>query len=364
MRLTHALLFSSLIALAGCGSSSTTTPAPTFTSGSVYETNAPITVSTIAGTAGSTGSTDGTSALFGQPNGVAVSGNTLFVADFGNSTIRAMDLTSKAVTTLAGTAGATGTAGGIGALARFNGPHFLTVDGTGTNLYVSDYNNNSIRKVVIASGLVTTLAGSAAGTAGAADGAGAAASFNGPSGIAITPDGTTLYVADSQNSSIRKIVIASGAVTTLATSATLGNPSGMVIDSTGTNLYLADYSANLIDKIAIPTGAVTIGAVTTLAGSAAHFGTADGTGAAASFFTPTGITMIGSNLYVTDFADDIVRKVTLGGVVTTVAGSAGTAGSTDGAGSAARFANPVGISTDGTNLFVADAVNRTLRMIK
>ena len=361
MRLTFALLFSSLIALAGCGSSSTSS-GPTFTSGSVYETNAPITVSTIAGTVGVAGSTDatGTNARFGQPNGVIVSpdGTTLYLTDFGNSTIRAMDLASGAVTTLAGTTGVAGNADGTGTSARFNGPHFLTTDGI--NLYVPDFNNNSIRKIVIATGAVTTLAGSTAGAAGAVDATGTAARFSGPGAIAITPDGTALYVADFNNASIRKVVVATGVVTTMVTTAPFINPAGIICDASGTNLYVTDVTANTVSKVVIATGAVS-----TLAGSTAFFGTADGTGSSASFFTPNGITLIGTNLYVTDPGDAIVRKIAVGtGAVTTVAGVAGTAGSANGVGNIARFNGPLGITTDGTSLFLADSGNKTIRKIQ
>ena len=357
MRKTYVLLFSALIALAGCGSSA---PGSTHTSGSIYETNSPIAVSTIAGTVGVAGSTDatGTSALFGQPNGVIVSpdGKTLYVTDFGNNTVRAMVLATGAVTTIAGTAGVTGAADATGPAASFNGPHFITTDGS--KLYVTDFFNNSVRQIVIATGAVTTLAGSTSGTSGSIDATGTAARFNGPAGITVTPDGSTLFVADTDNASIRKIVLATGAVTTL--NPAFSTPAGLICDATGTNLYVADFGANTINKIVIATGAVS-----TAAGSATSFGSADGTGSAASFFTPNGITLLGSSLYVTDLSDNIVRKVALAtGAVTTVAGTAGAAGSANGSGAAAGFNNPIGITTDGTSLYVADSGNKTIRKIQ
>jgi DNA-binding beta-propeller fold protein YncE len=98
---------------------------------------------------------------------------------------------------------------GTGTQARFNSPYGITSDGI--NLYVSDTLNNAIRKIVIATGVVTTMAGS--GTAGAADGIGSAATFDQPYGI--TTDGTNLYVADTNNNKIRQIVIATGEVSSL-----------------------------------------------------------------------------------------------------------------------------------------------------
>jgi sugar lactone lactonase YvrE len=357
VKMISVLMVSALLALTGCGSSSS---GSTFSSGTIYETTAPITVSTIAGTAGVSGATDGTGALFGQLNGVTVSPDrtTLYLADFGNNTVRAMVLATGAVTTIAGTAGATGTTDATGSAARFNGPHQITTDGV--NLYLTDFFNNSIRQIVIATGAVTTLAGSTAGTAGAVDASGTAARFNGPGGITITPDGTTLYVADFNNASIRKIVIATGAVTTVTTSAAFGNPGGIICDGTGTNLYLTDFTGNTINKIVISSGAVTV-----LAGSSAHFGSADGIGSAASFYTPNGLTLLGSNLYVTDTLDHIIRKVSITtGVVTTVAGSPGVIGSSNGIGAAAGFNSPIGITTDGTSLYVADSGNKTIRKIQ
>jgi sugar lactone lactonase YvrE len=359
MKLTHTLLLSALLALTGCGSS---TSNQTPTTGSTYEANAPTAVSTIAGSVGVVGSTDanGTSALFGQPNGIIASpdGKTLYVADYGNNTIRQMVLSTGAVTTIAGSAGVAGTTDGTGSAARFNGPHLLTTDGT--NLFVPDYNNNSIRQVVIATGVVTTLAGSTAGATGAVDATGTAARFNGPGGITITPDKSTLYVTDYNNGFIRKIDLTTKAVTTVSTSAPLRNPAGIICDATGTHLYLTDFTANTINQLVISSGVVS-----TLAGNTATYGSADGIGSLASFYTPNGITLVGNNLYVTDTSDDIIRKVsTTTGAVTTVAGGVGVVGAANGVGIVASFYGPLGITTDGTNLFVADSGNKTIRRIQ
>jgi len=108
--------------------------------------------------------------------------------------------TSGAVTTVAGT-GSSGSANGTGTSASFNTPVGITTDGT--NLYVADYDNHLIRKIVISTGVVTTLAGT--GSSGSVDGTGTSASFSSPTGI--TTDGTNLYVADTNNNLIRKIVL-------------------------------------------------------------------------------------------------------------------------------------------------------------
>ena len=277
----------------------------------------------------------------------------------------ALNLTT-AVTTFAGQAGLVGSTDGTGAAARLNYSRAITTDGT--SLYVADTDNDTVRKIVIASGAVTTLAGQA-GLAGSTDGTGAAALFNTPRGI--TTDGTSLYVADSGNDTVRKIVIASGAVTTLAgTAGTTGStdgtgaaalfntPRGITTD--GTSLYVADRSNDTVRKIVIASGAVT-----TLAGTATVTGSTDGTGAAARFNTPYGVTTDGTNLYVADTSNNTVRQIVIAsGTVTTLAGTAGIFGSTDATGAAARFNGPQGITTDGTSLYVADSGNDTVRKIK
>jgi sugar lactone lactonase YvrE len=163
-----------------------------------------------------------------------------------------------------------GSADGTGAAARFNYPQGVTADGSG-NVYVADSNNFTIRKITPA-GVVTTLAG-AAGASGSVDGAGAAARFNRPSGLAVDGSGN-VYVADTYNHTIRKITPA--------------------------------------------------GVVSTLAGTALAYGSADGTGAAARFFYPQGVAADGSgNVYVADSNNLTIRKITPAGVVTTLAGAAG-----------------------------------------
>jgi hypothetical protein len=205
-------------------------------------------VTTFAGTAGLSGSTDGTGAAarFNYPDAVATDGTNLYVTDAGNNTIRQIAIATGAVTTLAGTAGSTGATDGTGTAALFASPVGITTDGT--NLYVADRANDTIRQVAIATRAVTTLAGSA-GMEGAADGAGSAARFYLPSGI--TTDGMNVYVADTYNHTIRKIVVATGAVTTLAGSpGNIGSADGtgaaarffypIALTTDGTNLYVAD----------------------------------------------------------------------------------------------------------------------------
>ena len=320
-------------------------------------------VSTFAGTAGVIGSKDGTVGTeLNYPSSVTTDGVNLYVADTSSHTIRKIVIATGAVTAFAGSAGVTGATDGIGAAARFYSPYGITTDGA--NLYVADTFNHTIRKIVISTGAVTTVAGSA-GAKGSTDGT-AAARFNFPFGI--TTDSANLFVGDTGNHTIRKIVIATGAVSTVAGSAGVigsadgtaaarfNQPTGIITD--GANLYVADTNNDTIRKIVIATGAVT-----TLAGSAGVAGSTDGTGVAARFRSSYGITTDGTNLYVADTFNHTIRKIVIAtGAVTTLAGSAGVSGITDG--TAAKFYYPEGITTDGASLYVTDTLNHTIRRIQ
>ncbi len=324
-------------------------------------------VTTLAGTANSSGSVDGSgsAARFNFPTGVAVNGSgNIIVADAFNQTIRSIT-PAGVVTTLAGSAGLTGSVDGTGSAARFNLPSSVSVDATGT-VYVADTNNNTIRKVT-AAGVVTTLAGSA-GSAGSTDATGSAARFFAPSGLVVDGSGN-VYVSDTNNDTIRKVT-AAGVVTTYAGIAIYGSgdgigtnahftfPAGTAVDSAG-NIYVADSGNHTIRKI------TSTGTVTTLAGSTGNSGSADGTGTAARFNDPGAVAVDSAgNVYVADAGNATIRKVTAAGVVTTLAGSAGLVGSTDGTGAAARFNFPAGVAVDSAgNVYVADAGNAIIRKI-
>ena len=330
-------------------------------------TYTPYAFTTLAGLAG-TGSADGTgsAAQFNNPLGVAVdSAGNAYVADTYNNTIRKITPTGV-VTTLAGLAGQIGSADGTGSAARFNSPLVVAVDGAG-NVYVADSSNNTIRKITPA-GVVTTLAG-LAGSSGSVDGTGSAAQFYGPRGVAV--DGASnVYVTDLGNRTIRKITPV-GVVTTLAglagssggadgtgNGARFDHPEGVTVDSAG-NVYVADTYNYTIREI------TPAGVVTTLAGLAKSGGYADGTGSGARFDHPNGVAVDSAgNVYVTDTYNYTIRKITSAGVVTTLAGLTGSTGSADGAGSTARFYYPRGVAVDGAgNLYVADTQNNVIRKI-
>jgi serine/threonine protein kinase, bacterial len=253
------------------------------------------------------------------------------------------------VSTLAGSS-SPGSTEGIGSAAGFSYPSGLVVDSSGT-IYVADYNNHKIRKISPA-GVVTTLVTSPA--------------IYNPIGIAV--DGTgNIFVTTEYGQVVYKIT-STGTVTTLAgtgyagstdgtgTVARFTNPRGIAIDGSG-NLYVADYSNHKIRMIS------SVGVVTTLAGSGTS-GFANGTGTAASFNYPEGVAVDGSgNVYVADNGNDMIRKISPTGVVTTLAGSR-SYGSTDGTGSAASFHDPVAVAVDSAgNVYVADYGNNKIRKI-
>ncbi|MCL5097141.1 MAG: hypothetical protein M1608_06375 [Candidatus Omnitrophica bacterium] len=311
------------------------------------------TFTTLAGAAGQeAGSADGvgSAARFYQPEGVAVDGaGNIYVADTYNHTIRKITQ-DGAVTTLAGLAGKAGSADGVGSAARFYEPEGVDVDGAGS-VYVADAWNHTIRKIT-PDGTVSTLAG-LAGKAGSADGIGSAARFYFPVGVAVD-SANNVYVGDSDNSTIRRIT-PDGVVSTLAgqagalgladgtgSAARFRWPQGVAVDSAG-NVYVADDYNNAIRRITPG------GLVTTLARGV--------------FDWPEDVAVDWrGNIYVAAEDSDVIQKMTPNGFVTTIGGLAGHQGSADGTGSAARFDFAVGVAVDAAgNLYVVDNDNCTIR---
>jgi sugar lactone lactonase YvrE len=327
----------------------------------------PLNIRTFAGSA-TPGSTNGlaTAARFAHPVGLATDvGGNIYVADTENSTIRKITGNGN-VSTLAGLAGNFGTNDGFGAGARFYGPEALAVNSAG-QLFVADSANSTIRK--ISGGSVSTFAG-VASNFNSFDGTGSNAQFYHPEGIATDPGGN-VYIADTWNHTIRKITPA-GVVTTLAGLA------GNFGAADGTNSkarfnrpvgVAVDSATNIFvaDSLNHTIRKITpSGTVTTIVGLAGVWGNSEGTNNAARFYLPEGIGIAANGeLFVTDSGNQTLRKVSLAGtnwVVTTVAGLNGLAGSANGAGSNAQFYFPAGIGFDSAGyLYVADTGNNMIR---
>jgi len=324
-------------------------------------------VTTLAGSIDTPGTADGasSSARFHYPSGLAVlSDGSLLVADTDNDTIRGVR--DNVVRTVAGLAGRVLTADGVGANARFDAPYATAVDATGV-VYVADASAHVIRRIGT-DGAVTTFAG-LPGAFGIDDGTGDGARFYAPTGVAVDPSGN-LYVADRMNSTVRKVT-PGRIVTTLAGSgrsrgsadgtgsaARFSQPFGVAVDGAGT-VYVTDSQAGTIRRI------TSGGVVTTLAGQAGAVGSTDGTGTAARFTVPYGIAVDSTGtLFVVDHGNHTIRRVTSSGVVTTLAGTAGSPGSSDGSGASARLNYPTGIAVgrDGI-VYVADTDNQMIRAL-
>ena len=330
-------------------------------SASADEYEGPV-VTTLAGS-GKKGFADGAAkeASFKQPAGIALDGSgNIYLADAYNNRIRKIT-PAGVVTTLAGS-GKEGFADGMGKDAVFNGPAGIAIDRDG-NIYTAEWKGHRVRKITPA-GVVTTLAGS--GKAGFADGTGAEASFNTPQGVAVDASGN-VYVSESGNHRIRRIT-PSGLVSTLAGSgkpgfadgtgaeASFKSPTGIALDAVG-NVYVSDTGNHQIRKIT-PSGVVT-----TLAGSGKP-GFQDGQGTKASFNVPFGLAVDrNGNIYVADMGNQRIRKFTPDGFVTTLAGS-GKAGAEDGYSTAASFVLPWGVAIDEFGaVYVSDQGNHKIRKI-
>ena len=329
---------------------------------------------------GMSGDGSNNAARFTSPVGLCLdAGNALYVADA--NAIRRMTLvgTNWVVTTLAGVVAQHGNSDGTNTEGRFDNPQGTAADSSG-NLFVADTLNNAIRKISPSgtNWILTTIAGVAGRSyIGSTDGTNGSARFNHPYGIA-TDTGGNLYVADSFNSTIRKVapVGTNWVVSTLAGSTTnngssngtnnaarFDGPTGLVVEG-GTNIYITDFNNHTI-RCARLFG--TNWVVSTIAGLAGAPGSTDGTNNFARFYLPQAICEDSfGNLYVSENGNNAIRKLKPVGtnwVVITVAGTAGMVGNANGTGSLALFSDPYGIVMDSFGrLFVADSMNYTMRL--
>ncbi len=332
-------------------------------------------MSTLAGS-GDVGSTNGigVKSSFNFPSGVAISRSGTFAVatERAGNRVRLIDMVTSQVTTLAGSGNDT-FADGQGTDASFSAPEgvaispddsfILVVEGTGTV-------SHRVRHIVIATGVVTTLAGNGGGYA---DGVGTLAKFNEPRGVALSPDGSYALITDRLNCRVRRLDVASRTVITV-----VGSTCGFV-DGTGTNAQLKDFlfqiaidqtgsHALICDIVNYRIRRLDIASlqVTTLAGSG-EIGFQDGAGINASFSRPRGVSIDPTGTYVLIVDGDAhrIRRIVIAtGQVTTLAGT-GAASAVDGLGEQATFNNPFGISIDssGTFALVADTGNHRIRRI-
>jgi len=313
-------------------------------------TAAPL-VTTVAGRANEPGAVDGVgdAARFNAPSGLAFdSEGRLYVADEASHTIRRIDVGTREVTTYAGRAFQAGSDDGNRLVARFRGPrglHMSVVDG----LSVADTGNHAVRHIDRL-GQVITVAGTA-GVAGYRNGPAAQALFSSPTDLVQMSD--SLYVADRDNHVIRNILggqVRTGAGTGMRGSndgqpeqAQFDAPTGLA-DGGSDQLLIADLLNHAIRVL--PVGASAL-PVTTLAGQKPQPGASDGHWAVARFCGPGAVAGASRDaLLIADSANHTLRRLA-GSAVSTLAGAAGHAATTDGTGAQARFDLPVGIAIDG-----------------
>ncbi len=320
-------------------------------------------IGTVAGTPGQTGySGDGgaaTSALLGFPYGVALdNAGHLYISDNTNSAIREVNGQGSINTIVGnGTVGYSGD-GGLATSALIANAWGTATDIAG-NLYIADTNNNVIRKVD-ANGIITTVAGNHTPGLSGDGGPATSAQLSGPAAVTLDGNGN-LYIADAGNNVVRK-VDTNGMITTVAgdaydgsagysgdggpaTSAQLRGPEGVALDSAG-NLYIADDANQLIRKVS------TNGIITTVAGTPGSSGFAGDGGPATSaqLAYPFGIALDSAgDMYIACVGSSTIRKVDVNGIITTVAGSLTqpTYGGDGGPATSAQLNSPFALALDG-----------------
>ncbi|HXN22335.1 MAG TPA: hypothetical protein VOA41_06285 [Candidatus Dormibacteraeota bacterium] len=342
-------------------------------------------ITTVAGNGGNDFSGDGgaaTSASLNYPRSVAVdASNNLYIADTTNSRIRRVDAATGIITTVAGNGTPDFSGDGVPATAAsLNYPTGVVVD-TARNLYIADFRNHRIRRVDAATGIITTVAGNGAQSFSGDGGPATSASLNGPQGVAVDGSGN-LYIADTDNYRIRRVDMATRIITTVAgggidgdrcgdggpaTDAKLYLPTVVGLDTSG-NLSIADTDANRICRVEATTGIITAVAGNGTPGFSGDGGPA--TNASLSLAIPSlvsGVALNASgNLFIADPGNHRVRRLDAAtGIITTVAGNGEGSFSGDGGpATGAGLAGPSGVSVDASgNLFIADSFDHRIRRV-
>ena len=299
----------------------------------------------------------------GRAAGMTYAGGKVWIADPSDNTIRSVD-SGGAVTTVAGRAEVQQDLDAAFASAAFSGPIALVFDGA-ANIYVGE---DRVRALSLSSRQATSLAG---GMVGNADGLALAAKFRSLAGGVMDSANAYLFIADPDNHSIRRVAVSGGLVDTPFN--TITSPMPGHVDGVGTAsrfsspadiarvgnvLYVCDAGNNAIRAIDLTTATTT-----TFAGGSV--GSQDGVGTAAQFSSPAAITTDGANLYVNDRGNHTLRRIEIAtGTVTTIAGQVGIAGVTDGIAATASFDDVSAMSWDGAgSVYLVDAANNLVRRV-
>jgi hypothetical protein len=333
------------------------------------------TVYTFAGN-GVTGYTDGsgspTAAEFNHPWGITLdSHGNLFISDHVNSAVRKISASGIISTDVGTTTTGYYGDGGPASAANLSRPAGIAVDAAG-NLYIADAGDHRIRKVGT-DGIITTIAGTGVMGYSGDSGLASAATFHNPTGITIDA-ANNLYVADSGNHAVRKITSA-GIISTIAgiglpgyagdgapaTAASMAGPMGVAFDQAG-NLFITECVNNVIRKIS-PSGIIS-----TFAGNnTAGFSGDDGPAIDAQFYGPNSIAFdkLG-NMYISDEWNHRIRKINNAGIITTYAGMGGASYNGDGGPAMyAQFFRPMGLAIDDSNnVYIADYINSVIRVVR
>jgi RHS repeat-associated protein len=336
-------------------------------------------ITTIAGDGYYGNSGDGGLAINAEleaPEQIAVdSAGNVYIPDSYAGVVRKVAASTGIITTIAGT-GSQGYSGdgGQATTAQLNSPMTVALDSSG-NIYIADYQNNRIRKITVATGVVTTIAGT--GTAGYSGDGGAAtrAEITSPLGIAFDGAGN-LYIADTGNAVVRKVTVSSGIISTVAgnhlfgysgdggpaTSATFSEPGSIAFDSSG-NFYIADLGDNVVRKVTASTGVIS-----TVAGNGTAGYTGDGGPAAtAELNVPVAVAIDSTgNIFIIEYGNFVVRLVSVAtGNISTVVGNGSSGYSGDGGpASSAQLSYPYGIAFDSAgNLYIGDCGNHRVRLV-
>ena len=323
-------------------------------------------INTIAGSTSIGDTGDGaaaTSATLETPYSLAVdsSGN-VFILENYDSRVREVTVSNGFINTVVGT-GTPGFAGdGSAALnAQLNSPTGLALDSSG-NLYIADSQNMRIRKV--SGSNISTIAGNGTYSYSGNGGPATSAQLSEPQGVAADAAGN-LYIADSANHVVRKVSAADGTISNVLGNGSpgtsgLNSPEGVAVDAAG-NLYIADTQNARVQKVS-PGGTASIVAGNGTPGYGGDGGAATG----AQMNVPLGLALDSAgNLYIADFSNNRIRKVSATGTIGTVAGS-GTAGYSGDGGAAAnaQLSTPEGVAVDSAgNLYIADTGNNVIRKV-